>query len=48
MISANSKNNVLIRLTDERISHIFNNHPETKDCISCFIETIENPDLIFA
>ena len=37
MISANSKNNVLIRLTDERISHIFNNHPETKDCITWFI-----------
>jgi len=48
MISVNSKNNVLIRLTDERISHIFNNHPETKDCISWFIETIENPDFIVA
>ena len=48
MISANSKNNRLIRLTDERISHIMKNHPETKNCISWFIETIENPDLIIA
>lgn len=48
MISANSKNNLLIRLTDERISHIFKNHPETRECISWFIETIENPDFILA
>jgi len=48
MISANSKNNRLIRLTDERISRIMKNHPETKNCISWFIETIENPDLIIA
>jgi hypothetical protein len=46
MISANSKNNVLIRLTDERLNHIFRNHPETKDCIEWFIKTIENPDFI--
>ncbi len=48
MISANSKNNVLIRLTDERINHILENHPETKDCIDWFIETIEDPDSIVA
>jgi len=48
MISANSKNNRLIRLTDERISHIMTNHPETKNCISWIVETIENPDLILA
>ncbi len=48
MISANSKNNRLIRLTDERMSHIFINHLETKDCISWIIETIENPDFIIA
>jgi len=46
MISANSKNNRLIRLTDERLNHIMINHPETKNCISWMIETIENPDLI--
>lgn len=39
---------MLIRLTDERIGHIFKNHPETKECISWFIETIENPDFIIA
>jgi hypothetical protein len=48
MISANSKNNRLIRLTDERISHILKNHPEMKNCISWMIETIENPDFISA
>ena len=48
MISANSKNNRLIRLTDERIGHIMSNHPETKNCISWIVETIENPDLIIA
>ena len=48
MISASSKNNILIRLTDERISHIFKNHPETKECISWFLETIESPDFIIA
>lgn len=48
MISVNSKNNLLIRLTDERMNHIFKNHPETKDCISWFLETIENPDFIVA
>jgi hypothetical protein len=48
MISANSKNNVLIRLSDERLNHIIKNHPETKDCITWFIATIENPDFIVA
>ena len=48
MISVNSKNNRLIRLTDERIRHITENHPEIKSCISWILETIENPDLILA
>ena len=48
MISCNSKNNRLIRLTDERIRHIIVNHPETKECTSWILETIENPDLIIA
>jgi hypothetical protein len=46
MISCNSKNNRLIRLTDERIKHIFNNHPETKNCTSWILESVENPDYI--
>ena len=48
MISVNSKNNRLIRLTDERIKHITLNHPETKNCITWILETVENPDLIMA
>jgi hypothetical protein len=48
MISAISKNNILIRISDERIKHIFENHPETKGCIHWFIETIEKPDYIFS
>ena len=35
-------------MTDERISHIMINHPETKNCISWFLETIENPNFILA
>lgn len=46
MISCNSKNNRLIRLPEERIRHIYTNHPETKSCISWICDTIENPDLI--
>ena len=48
MISVNSKNNRLIRLTDERIRHITRNHPEMKSCISWILKTIENPDFIIA
>ena len=48
MISVNSKNNRLIRLTDERTRHITKNHPEMKSCVSWILETIENPDFIFA
>ncbi len=48
MISVNSKNNRLIRLTDERNRHISKNHPEMKSCISWILETIENPDLILS
>ena len=46
MISVNSKNNRLIRFTDERIRHITRNHPEMKSCISWILETIESPDFI--
>ena len=48
MISVNSKNNRLNRLTDERSRHISENHPEMKNCISWILETIEDPDLILA
>jgi hypothetical protein len=48
MISAISKNNLFIRLTDERIGHILKNHPEIKDCISWITVTVENPDFIIA
>jgi effector-binding domain-containing protein len=48
MISASSKNNRLIRLPDERITHIKINHPEIKSCILWILETIETPDLILA
>ena len=35
-------------MTDERIKHITLNHPETKNCITWILETIENPDMIMA
>ena len=46
MISVNSKNNRLIRLTDERINHIRKNHPEMKTSFPWVLETIETPDLV--
>ncbi len=46
MISVNSKNNRLIRLTDERIKHIFRSHPEITESLPWVIETINNPDQI--
>jgi hypothetical protein len=48
MISVNSKNNILIRLTNERIVHIERNHPEINSCSAWILETIENPDFILA
>lgn len=48
MITINSKNNILIRLTDERIGHILENHPEMKNCMVWMMETVENPDYILA
>jgi hypothetical protein len=48
MITANSKNNSLIRLTDQRISHILKNHPEIKNCIPWLTDTVKNPDFIVA
>lgn len=42
-----SKNNVPIRLTDERWQHIITNHPEIKEGdFSQFMKVIKNPDLI--
>ena len=46
MISVISKNNRLIRLSDERISHITGNHPEMEGCKLWIIETIKDPDII--
>jgi len=48
MIFARSKNNLLIRLTDERIQHILVKHLEIRNCISWINDTIEIPDLILA
>jgi len=43
-----SKHNVPIRITDERMVHIINNHPEMCGHEDRIIETITNPDIIFA
>lgn len=42
-----SKNNVPIRLTDERWYHITTGHPEMADCYYDILETIENPVIIY-
>ena len=44
---ATSKNNVPIRLTDERWHYISTGHPEIADYYYEILETIENPQIIF-
>lgn len=46
MIVAFSVNGVPIRLTEERLRHILNNHPELKDGKERILKTISNPDLV--
>ena len=42
-----SKHDVPIRITDERMDHILNNHPEMRGHEDKIIETITDPDIIF-
>ncbi len=46
MFIAISKNNVPIRLTEERLNHIIRRHPEMLNQIDKILTTIENPDFI--
>ena len=46
VLLAESVNGVLIRITEERLSHIYQGHPEVKGYEKWIVETIENPDLI--
>lgn len=41
-----SKNLVPIRITDERWTHVTENHPEVSDFFEYIIECIEDPDYI--
>jgi hypothetical protein len=43
-----SKNNIPIRLTDERWLHIVTEHPEMSPFRSEILETITDPDTIYA
>ena len=42
------KNGVLIRLPDERWVHLTEGHSEMAGCYSDIVETIEDPDAIYA
>ena len=42
-----SKNNIPIRLTEERWHHISTGHPEIADYYFEILETIENPKIIY-
>lgn len=42
-----SKNKVRIRITEERLNHIFTNHPEITEFVSEILKVINNPDFIF-
>ncbi len=46
MLVAKSVDGTLIRVTKERLNHIYAGHPEVKGCERWILETIENPDLI--
>jgi hypothetical protein len=43
-----SKNNISIRLTDERWLHIITGHPEMSNYRNEILETITEPDIIYA
>ena len=47
METARSKNNVLIRLPDERWLHITESHSEMAGFYSDVLETVEDPDAIY-
>ncbi|MHC1594404.1 MAG: hypothetical protein ACXQT2_03750 [Methanotrichaceae archaeon] len=47
METARSKNNVPIRLPDERWLHITESHSEMAGFYSDVLETVENPDAIY-
>lgn len=46
MLTIISVNSVPIRITDERLKHITERHPELKNQRDKIIETIKNPDFI--
>ena len=46
MFVARSVNGVLIRITEERLKHIYSGHLEMKGCERLILETIESPDLV--
>ena len=41
-----SVNGVPVRITKERLKHIYAGHPELKGCERLIAETLENPELI--
>ncbi|MBU4485584.1 MAG: DUF4258 domain-containing protein [Candidatus Delongbacteria bacterium] len=41
-----SKNNIPVRITDGRLEHIFNGHPEMNNMQDDIIATLERPDVI--
>jgi hypothetical protein len=48
MYSAISKNNITIRLTEERWLHITIGHPEMTMHILHIVETVHSPDAVYA
>ena len=41
-----SKNGIPIRLTRERLSHIYQGHPEIEECEDLIVETLSEPEKI--
>jgi hypothetical protein len=46
MILVTSYNKQPVRITTERLNHIYRNHPEMQDQLEMLVETIKNPDLV--
>lgn len=46
MIIVHSKNNIPVRLTEERWNHIIRRHPEIENMREQFLETIVSPEIV--
>jgi len=46
MYIVNSYNNIPIRISNERLNHIYKNHPEMVNELDKIEETLKNPEIV--